>query len=630
MRTRMLATCLALALTGCETEPLDPSADLVSTGDVQAALAALPSAEVLGVHADGVPYMIRGQLGSVSTSPRGLSAAEAHAQVGTALASITPVFRLNASDLVVRRLSVDEQGHTHLRYDQTKNGLPVVGHELIIHVDPNGTVYAANGSARDGEHLPFRARIAPESARVAALEATPGEVRAEQEPRLVYVRSSADERLKLAFEVLVTGEHAGTPVQDHVFVDALAGSIVERFTDIHDAINRAVYSANNGTTLPGTLRISEGGVGTGDPIVDTAYINLGIFYNCFKTNFGRDSYNNAGAQLKAIVHYSTNYVGAFWNGTYLVCGDGDGVQSGPLCNDMDVVNHEFTHAVTSYESNLTYAHEPGALSESLSDIFSAYCESWSTTSWFMSPDVWKIGEDVWTPATAGDALRYMANPTQDGSSKDYYPERYTGTSDNGGVHWNSGISNLAFHLLGQGGTHPRGKTTVNVPGIGIQKAGAIFYKANTDFFTASTTFAQAKTYTEQAAAMLHGTGSAEQTSVSKAWEAVGVATPSAPATALTNGVAKTGLSGASGSQTFYYLDVPAGRAVSFVMSGGTGDADMYVKFGSQPSTTSYDCRPYLSGNNETCNIAAQTTTGRFHVMLRGYSAYSSVSLTGTY
>jgi hypothetical protein len=135
MRTRMLAACLAFALTACETESLDPSADLGSTGDIQAALAALPSAEVLGAHADDVPYMIRGQFGSVGTSPRGLSASEAHARVGTVLASLTPVFRLNASDLVVRRLSVDEQGHTHLRYDQTKNGLPVVGHELVVHVD---------------------------------------------------------------------------------------------------------------------------------------------------------------------------------------------------------------------------------------------------------------------------------------------------------------------------------------------------------------------------------------------------------------------------------------------------------------------------------------------------------------
>jgi bacillolysin len=266
----------------------------------------------------------------------------------------------------------------------------------------------------------------------------------------------------------------------------------------------------------------------------------------------------------------------------------------------------------------------------MSDIFAAYCEAW-TQGWVVDASMWMIGDDVWTPATAGDALRYMCDPTLDGSSKDYYPERYTGTSDNGGVHWNSGITNLAFCLLSKGGTHPRGKTTTVVPGTSVQKAGAIFYKANTDFMTASTTFAQAKTYTEQAAVMLYGTGSAEQTAVTKAWEAVGVgvATP-APATPLTNGVTLTNLSGATGSQTYYYLDVPANLPVAFTLSSGTGDADMYVKFGSQPTTTSYGCRPYLTGNNETCNMAAQTTTGRYHVMLNAYSTYSGVSLKGTY
>jgi hypothetical protein len=295
-----------------------------------------------------------------------------------------------------------------------------------------------------------------------------------------------------------------------------------------------------------------------------------------------------------------------------------------LGKDLDVTVHELTHAVTSSESNLTYSNESGALNEGMSDIFAAYCESW-TRSWATDADVWKIGEDIWTPGTAGDALRYMANPTQDGSSKDYYPERYTGTSDNGGVHWNSGIANLAFKLLSTGGTHPRGKTTTVVTGLGVQQAGAIFYKANTDLMTASTTFAQAKTYTEQAATSL-GYSTA---SVTQAWQAVGVGV-AVPSTPLTNGVATTGISGAAGSQKLYYLDVPAGKAVSFVMSGGTGDADMYVKFGSAPTTSSYDCRPYLSGNNETCSIAAKTSAGRFHVMLNGYSSYSGVSLKGTY
>lgn len=99
---------------------------------------------------------------------------------------------------------------------------------------------------------------------------------------------------------------------------------------------------------------------------------------------------------------------------------------------------------------------------------------------------------------------------------------------------------------------------------------------------------------------------------------------------LTNGTPKTGLSGASGSQTFFTLQVPAGATdLSFVMSGGSGDADMYVRYGSKPTTSSYDCRPYRSGNNETCNIS-NVQAGTYHVMLRGYSAYSGVSLVGSY
>ncbi len=99
---------------------------------------------------------------------------------------------------------------------------------------------------------------------------------------------------------------------------------------------------------------------------------------------------------------------------------------------------------------------------------------------------------------------------------------------------------------------------------------------------------------------------------------------------LVNGVAKTGLAGAASSETFYTLNVPAGATgLSFVMSGGSGDADMYVRFGSAPTSSTYDCRPYKSGNAETCTITT-AQAGTYHVMLRGYSAYASVSLTGSY
>jgi serine protease len=101
-------------------------------------------------------------------------------------------------------------------------------------------------------------------------------------------------------------------------------------------------------------------------------------------------------------------------------------------------------------------------------------------------------------------------------------------------------------------------------------------------------------------------------------------------TALSNGVPATGLSASTGQELMFKLDVPAGATnLSFAMSGGTGDADLYVKFGSQPTTSSYDCRPYLNGNSETCNIS-NVQTGTYYAMVRAYSTFSGVSLTGSY
>jgi serine protease len=101
-------------------------------------------------------------------------------------------------------------------------------------------------------------------------------------------------------------------------------------------------------------------------------------------------------------------------------------------------------------------------------------------------------------------------------------------------------------------------------------------------------------------------------------------------TALMNGVAVTGLAGASGSQTFFVLNVPSGQAsLTFQISGGTGDADLYVRFGAQPTTGTYGCRPYVNGNNETCTFS-NPAAGNWYVLLNGYAAYSGVTLKGTF
>lgn len=101
-------------------------------------------------------------------------------------------------------------------------------------------------------------------------------------------------------------------------------------------------------------------------------------------------------------------------------------------------------------------------------------------------------------------------------------------------------------------------------------------------------------------------------------------------TELQNGVAVTGLSGATGSETFFTIDVPAG-ATNFVVqiSGGSGDADLYTRFGTAPTTSSYACRPWLNGNNETCTEATPSA-GTHHIMVRGYSSYSGVTIVASF
>jgi hypothetical protein len=101
-------------------------------------------------------------------------------------------------------------------------------------------------------------------------------------------------------------------------------------------------------------------------------------------------------------------------------------------------------------------------------------------------------------------------------------------------------------------------------------------------------------------------------------------------TVLSNGVPVTGISGATGSQQFWTMTVPSGASnLVFQTSGGTGDVDLYVRFGTAPNSTTYDCRPYTGGNSETCTFPAPAA-GTWHVMLNGYASYSGVTLTGSY
>ncbi|MEA2336210.1 MAG: bacillolysin, partial [Thermoanaerobaculia bacterium] len=503
-------------------------------------------------------------------------------------------------DFDLRGVETDNLGQKHVKFQETLKGLPVFGAEYIVHSDAAGNVIGMNGHvAKDDVKLPRNPSVDAVTA-TARASAQAGIIngRALGASSLTYVINEKGNAF-LAWMTRVEYVNAQGPQIDKVFADATSGDLILTAPEYKYAKSRQTYSANNGTSLPGTLRISEGGALTGDAAIDAAHNYAGSVYDYYQNVHARNSYDNAGATIKSSAHYSTAYNNAFWNGTQMVYGDGDGTQFIALSRALDVDAHELTHAVTERTANLTYSNESGALNEATSDILGNSCEAYTLNGGTPNANTWKVGEDIYTPGTAGDALRYMNNPTADGYSKDYYPERITGTADNGGVHGNSGIANLAYYLITMGGTHPRGKTTVSVTPLSttsstsLNMAQKIWYRALTVYFTSSTNFQGARTATVQAATDLYGAAAAA--TVTAAWDCVAVpggGGGGGGVTTLTNGVTVTGLSGATGSFTNYKITVPTGQTqLKITMSGGTGDADLYVKLGAQPTSTVYDYRP---------------------------------------
>jgi len=563
-------------------------------------------------------------LPSLTLPPAGV-AALGKAELTTALAAVAPHFNLNAGDLFLKKAYTDRQGDSHFRFGVTVNGFVVHKGELVINTRA-GQIIAANTNTRSDLKADLKPTVSAEDAVASVLADRSNHegLTTHKDAQLVYWRDGAE--LVLVYKIKQTGETAdGLKVDDDVLVNAKNGDVIERLHNVHTALNRRMYNGNNTSTLPGTLVRTEGQPEHADPVVNTNYDHLGTVYDCYNELFGRDSIDNAGATLISTVHHRVNYVNAFWDGTQMVYGDGDGVNASNLANSLDVTAHELTHAVTDYESELIYSGESGGLNESYSDIFGAVCE-WYGDGKVVSARTWLVGDDIWTPSIPNDALRYMANPTQDGDSLDYYPDYSSGVD----VHYSSGISNLAFYLLSQGGTHPRNKTPTVVEGIGIEKAARIFYKANTDILVATSNFEAAKTATEQAAAQL-GYDAATVTSVSNAWKAVGVGVPIiVDDVVIEKDVPVINISGTKGEKKYYSIQVPEGAYdLNFTITGGTGDADMYVRYNNAPTTSLYDCRPYKSGNEETCLFAAPSH-GKWYVMLNGYSAFSGVTLKVTW
>ena len=231
--------------------------------------------------------------------------------------------------------------------------------------------------------------------------------------------------------------------------------------------------------------------------VDANYY-AGLVYDWWKTNLGRNSYDNMGSPMLSKVHYSSQYNNAFFDGTYAIYGDGDGVNFANLAGDFDIVAGVWSQAMVSSISPLVYSGQSGALYVSWVDAFTVSISSAN----------WTIGEASYTPGTAGDALRSLANPTLYGQPA-HMSQYVNTTSDNGGVHTNSGIPNKAFYNFA---------TAIGNRNI----AAKIWYVAMRDYMTASTNFAGARAATLAACSALYGSTSSYYTALQNAWTNVGI------------------------------------------------------------------------------------------------------------
>ena len=439
----------------------------------------------------------------------------------------------------------DALGQSHVRMSQTYRGIPVLGGELIVHVDGDGLL-GINGRFVAGLDIPAFAALAPAESAGAAVRWAEREGGANVEvldvlEPVIWALDGITPVLTVPIRAIWV-ENDELRFED-VHVDAATGAFVGSLPRMYTAKNRKVYTLNQtcistGNEMPGTLVFQEGG-SSSDTAATGAYNGTGITYDYYKAIFNRDSYDSAGAAIVSSVHgqFSTGSSctknnAAWFDSPYnqMAFGDGDGSTFSNLANGLDVTSHEMTHAVCSRTANLVYQKESGALNEANSDILGRSAAFWGGNGNPATSTSWTIGADVYTPSTSGDALRYMYDPFKDGQSADYYPTRnYSGTctpsssNDQCGVHTNSGIANLFYFLLSQGGTHPRGKTTVAVTGVGLTKAQQIWYRALSVYMTSSTTFQGARTATASAAADLYGgTCTADWQAVHKAWDAVGV------------------------------------------------------------------------------------------------------------
>jgi vibriolysin len=559
------------------------------------------------------------------------------------------------NELVVLKEFTSNNGEVTRRYQQTYQGIPVIGDTVSLTFN-NGMLKKAHGAAVyniDEDLADVSAKLTKKDAILkgskTGIAAKSVGLKKHNEQSRLAIWVDDQNKAHLVYEVSYV-TYGKSPSRPYQIIDANTGEVLLSYDNLQHAnatgpggnlkTGKYIYGTDfdsldvsqsgNTCTMNNanvrTINLNGGTSGSSAHSftcpentvkeINGAYspLNDAHFFGNVIFNMYNDWVGTAplSFQLQMRVHYSSNYENAFWDGSAMTFGDGQNTFY-PLVS-LDVSAHEVSHGFTEQNSGLIYNGKPGGLNEAFSDMAGEAAEFYMKGS-----NDWLVGKDIFK---GNGALRYMNNPTQDGRSIDNQSNYYSGMD----VHYSSGVYNKAFYNL------------ATTPGWDTQKAFIVMARANQLYWSAGVGWDLAGNGVMDAACDLNY----DPNDVKAALAAVGVnsnlssgsecATTQPPTDdeALTNGVARTGISGAEKEQLFFTLDVPAGATnLQFNTTGGSGDADLYVKFASRPTLNSYDCNSTTSTSTESCNIS-NAQAGTYYVMVEAWNAISGVSLTGSY
>lgn len=394
------------------------------------------------------------------------------------------------------------------------------------------------------------------------------------------------------------------------------------------------YDMNTGTTYGSAVDFTDSdnnwtSTTNDDQYALDAHWGAEMTYDYFLNVHSRNSIDGLGFKLVSYIHYDNNYVNAFWDGSRMTYGDGNGTSITPLTS-MAIAGHEISHGLTSNTANLVYSYESGALNESFSDIFGVAIDFWARPT---LAD-WEMGDEIYSSGT--NYFRSMSNPKAKGDPDTYLGTNYyLGTADNGGVHTNSGVQNFWFYLLVNGGTGTNDNgDTYSVNGLGLDTAARIAFRNLTVYLSRNSQHSDARFYAIKAATDLYGACSPAVIATTNAWHAVGVGPAYIPG--VNANFATTDSVGCKFPHTVSFTNL-SNNASNFLWNFGDGNTST-----AQNPTHTYTSGPgpfnvTLSANGGTCgtdtlikisNVSIDTTLLCPTILARN-SAMSTNSCSGT-